>query len=346
MKTVDAAKGRWKEILTDFGIPPEALSGKHCLCPVNGEGDDRFRFSDQNGTGDYFCACSKGGRGGFGLLQCKTGRTFRELAQEVDVIIGNENGVTVPRNKTFAERLLEVAKPAPRSAWLESRGLEMAPGLLFAREVAYYEDGEQTGTYPAMLAPITRKGEFQTFHVTYLDKGQKADVKNVRKILPGGATMGGGVELYPAAPVMGVAEGIETAIAAKMLFGIPTHAAISANGMEKWDPPACAEEIHIFADHDMSLTGHRAAWTLASRMVIAGKRIVVHIPENPCDWNDVLIESQSGKGQAAANREAFPKTAAVKDQIDQVFGKSKLIYSIEDGRMIGKPDYYSFNQED
>jgi putative DNA primase/helicase len=341
MKTVDAAKGRWKEILTDFGIAPEALSGKHCPCPVNGEGDDRFRFSDQNGSGDFFCACSQGGKGGFALLECLTGKPFRELAQEVDVIIGNENGTTVPRSKTFAERLLDVAKPAPRSLYLESRGLEMAPGLLFAREVAYYDDGEQTGTYPAMLAPITRKGEFQTFHVTYLDKGKKAEVKNSRKILPGGATMGGAAELYPAAAVMGVAEGIETAIAAKMLFDIPTHAAISANGMEKWDPPAIAEEVHIFADHDESLTGHRAAWTLASRLVIKGLRVVVHMPLTPCDWNDVLLDSDPKAKVAAANREAFPMTAEMKKVLDKanpLGGQSRVVYAIENGKQIGKPD--------
>lgn len=341
MKTVDAAKGQWPMVLEAMGIDGKYLDKKHHACPCTGEGEDRFRFTDQNGSGDYFCACSDGGKGGFALLECLTGKPFRELAKEVDVLVGNENGTTVPRSKTFAERLLDVAKPAPRSLYLESRGLEMAPGLLFAREVAYYDDGEQTGTYPAMLAPITRKGEFQTFHVTYLDKGKKAEVKNSRKILPGGATMGGAAELYPAAAVMGVAEGIETAIAAKMLFDIPTHAAISANGMEKWDPPAIAEEVHIFADHDESLTGHRAAWTLASRLVIKGLRVVVHMPLTPCDWNDVLLDSDPKAKVAAANREAFPMTAEMKKVLDKanpLGGQSRVVYAIENGKQIGKPD--------
>lgn len=293
MKTVDAAKGQWKMILEKFGIDGKYLDNKHHKCPCTGDGEDRFRFSDQNGTGDYFCACSQGGRGGFGLLQCKTGRTFRELAADVDALIGNTMEPSAPRAMTYAEKLRGIAQTAPRSAYLESRGLVMAPGLLWAKSVDYRDDGKVTGTYPAMLAPITRKGEWQTFHVTYLDHGSKANVPCPRKVLPGGAIMGGGVELFPAAEVMGVAEGIETAIAARMIFNIPTHATISAGGMAKWDAPAIAKEVHIFADNDANYTGHRAAWTLANRLALMGVDVVVRIPESLGDWNDVLLESRA-----------------------------------------------------
>lgn len=296
MKTSDAARGKWRAILPAFGIDASVLDGKHHKCPCTGDGTDRFRFSDQNGTGDYFCACSQGGKGGFGLLECKTGRPFRELAADVDALIGNTATPSAPRIATYAEQLRAIARPVTRSRYLESRGLEMAPGLLFASGVDYRDDGNVIGKFAAMLAPISRRGEFQTFHVTYLADGAKADVRCPRKILPGGAIAGGGVELYPAAQIMGVSEGIETGIAAKMMFGCPVHAAISAGGMAKWEAPDIAREVHIFADNDRNLAGHAAAYALANRLSLRGITPVVHIPQEPdTDWNNVLL----GKRAAA-----------------------------------------------
>jgi putative DNA primase/helicase len=288
MKTTDAARGKWKRILAAFGIDAKYLDGSHHCCPVSGEGEDRFRFSDQNGSGDYFCACSQGGKGGFGLLECKTGKPFRQLAMDVDALLGNESKAE-PKPATYAEKLRGVAKPAKRSRYLESRGLEVAPGLLFATSVEYREDGKPIGAFAAMLAPVTRRGEWQTFHVTYLHDGKKADVRCPKKVLPGGSISGGGVELYPAATEMGVAEGVETAIAAKLLFNIPTHATISAVGMAKWQPPEIAKTVHIYADHDQNYAGHAAAYQLAHRLHLQGITVAIHFPEQHGDWNDVLL---------------------------------------------------------
>jgi putative DNA primase/helicase len=222
------------------------------------------------------------------LLECKTGRTFRDLAAEVDSIIGNQCDAK-PRAQTYAEQLLPRAKPSLRSRYLESRGLEVAPGLRFAESVHYRDDGKVIGSYPAMLGPVTRAGEFQTFHVTYLADGSKASVPKPRKVLPGGAITGAGIELYPAAEVMGVGEGIETCIAAKMLFGIPTHAALNASMLAKWQAPKVAREVHIFADNDANFAGHAAAWSLAHRLALRGIAAHVRMPDQIGDWNDVLL---------------------------------------------------------
>jgi putative DNA primase/helicase len=292
MKTTDAARGKWKQILVQFGIDANALTGRHGPCPCNGDGKDRFRFSDKNGSGSYFCACSNGEKDGFGLLACKTGQTFRELAKEVDAIIGNAHDAK-PREATYAERLRAVAKPATRSKYLESRGLEVPPGLLFAQSVEYRDDaGTVTHKLPAILAPITRNGEFQTFHVTYLANGAKADVSTPRKVLPGGAIAGGGVELYPAAEEMGVGEGIETCIAAKMLFDCPTHAALNATMLAKWQPPAVAKVVWIFADKDRNYAGEAGAYQLAHRLAMQGIEARIVMPEMYGDFNDVLIAKQ------------------------------------------------------
>lgn len=291
MKTVDAARGKWKSILEHFGIPADSLNGKHHPCPCDGLGKDRFRFSDQNGSGSYFCACSTATdpKGGMGLLSCKLKWPFAEIARDVDKFLGNEHDGK-PREQTYADKLRAVAKPSARSKYLESRGLEMAPGLLFADSVEYRNDaGEVTHRLPAMLAPVMREGEFRTFHVTYLDKGAKANVPTVRKILPGGPITGGGVPLYPAAEEMGVAEGIETAIAAKMLFDCPTHSALNASMLGKWEPPSIAKTVWIFGDRDRNYAGESGAYALAHRLALKGIKAIVMLPKEFGDFNDELL---------------------------------------------------------
>jgi putative DNA primase/helicase len=292
MKTSEAARGKWRRILVALGIDSKFLDGRHHACPISGKGEDRFRFTDRDGSGSYFCACSDGRKGGIGLLECKTGKSFREVANEVDAVLGNLHELE-PRQPTYAEKLRASAKTSRRSAYLESRGLEIAPGLLFSTNVEYRDDGKVVGRYPAMLAPIVKRGKFQTFHVTYLERGGKAAVPCPRKILPGGQIAGGGVALYPPAERMGIGEGIETCIAAKMLHGIPTHAALNTDMLAKWEPPSVAKIVVIFADFDRNYAGHKGAYALAHRLVLKGIQVDVRFPpEVDTDWNDFLLSQR------------------------------------------------------
>lgn len=288
MNTAEAARGRWPEILQALDI---AIPAKHGPCPADGQGEDRFRFANNDGTGSFFCQCSEGDKGGIALVMCCKGWSFAEAAGEVDKIIGRTMEKTEPPKPTYAQQLRNAAITSPRSKYLEGRGLKVPPGIQFHRGVRHSR--EDRTLYAAMLAPIYHRGKFLTYHVTYLDGGQKANVKPCRKILPGPANEGGACPLWPAAEKMGVAEGVESAIAAAMLHRMPVWAALNTALLAKFDPPPECKELIIFGDHDANYAGQAAAFTLAKRVYGKVEHVDVALPTMPgIDWNDILLRGE------------------------------------------------------
>jgi len=226
-------------------------------------------------------------------LQHIRGTDFRATAELIETVIGKDAEHAKQDNTAWRaiESLTRRAVKSERSSYLASRGLEVPPGIRFCREVPYFEEGKETRYLDAMLAPITRNGELLSYQATYLHNGKKAPVAIPRKTLPGKPISGGACEVYPAEEVMGIAEGVETAIAAKMLFSTPTWASLSTSGMRTWEWPAIVKEVWIFADNDANYAGHAAAYALAHRLAKAGIAAHVQFPQIAGDWNDVLLAS-------------------------------------------------------
>ena len=95
-------------------------------------------------------------------------------------------------------------------------------------------------------------GEKAALHRTYLDRygAAMADATVPRKAI-GKMPAGAAVRLFPEhGHTLGVAEGIETALAASILFNMPVWSALNAGLLEKWIPPASVETVLIFGDND------------------------------------------------------------------------------------------------
>ena len=97
------------------------------------------------------------------------------------------------------------------------------------------------------------------------------------------------MRLASSAETMGVAEGVETALSAQQMFGVPVWATLATGLLLKWQPPEHARCILIFTDNDENFAGAAAAYPLAHRLKAKGYHVEVRLPPfEGCDWNDVL----------------------------------------------------------
>lgn len=152
-------------------------------------------------------------------------------------------------------------------------------------------DLHMLGRYPAMLAPIVSGGKLLAIHRTYLGDGCKADVPTPKKLTAASGPLAGAcIPLdRPRGGVLGIAEGIETAVAASLGSGLPVVAAYCANALAGFTFPRCIERLVIFADYDPA--GQKAAAALSHRATRAGLTPKTLTPSKPrSDWADVWLE--------------------------------------------------------
>lgn len=157
----------------------------------------------------------------------------------------------------------------------------------------YWHGAEKLGTFPAMVAPIIAPdGRTVALHRTYLTAdGRKANLPSPKKLTgTAGPLAGACIPLHkPARGCIGIAEGIETALAAWCASSVPTVASYCASNLAAWQWPAGAQRLVIFADADMA--GREAADTLRARALAARLQCEVLSPTSEgTDWCDVWAE--------------------------------------------------------
>ncbi len=294
---VEAAKGRWPEILAHFGVSLPA-KGKHGSCPACG-GKDRFRFDDKEGRGSFYCSgCGAGD--GFILLERVKGVGLSKATEMVrDYLKIPAEPRSHPKEdptkamRALWERARKPAEGGPVQRYLYNRLGPHEPPLSI-REAMSVFDPETKQSFPAMIAKIASpENRAVNLHITYLtEDGRKAATPKPKRVMAGKLPEGSAIRLAPAAEYMGIAEGIETAMAASIMFEVPVWAAVSGVGLSKWTPPASARVIHIFADNDANFAGEAKAYALAHRLTTLFKReVTVEVPSSiGDDWNDAFAK--------------------------------------------------------
>lgn len=303
----------WRELLVGFNIPADTLTGREGPCPVCG-GNTRFTFDNKYGAGDGYCRTCARSYDAYALIEAVSRKPFLAVIQEMERLTGivfEPSGTrTKPKAKKleYWEQLWREAKQITgdclASQYLHNRGLKLARlpcDVRFHAAVPFNFDGQKKVITPAMLAlikdrsqqPIGLQRYFLTNEgTTYCDDG---------KLALGKLNHGGSVQLAGRqGGVLGVAEGLETALACEQLYALPVWATLSATNLAKFLVPDGITELVIFGDPDVSFTGQAAAFTLAKRY--AG-RMKVKVewptarPSNPItskDFLDLLNEVSVG----------------------------------------------------
>lgn len=326
-----AAGGRWDLILAR--LVPEisdalARPGRHVTCPFHG-GKGDFRVErDVALEGVAHCTC--GHWDGFALVMKARGWDFTKTVAEVDAVIGGKGCVPIPntpivrvtpeeqkkkdekwqRNmqRWWRESVpLDHPSAKPVRQYLKSRQLGQVilplEDLAYHSGLEYYdEDFNLVGRFPAMLAIVRMPdGRVSTVHRTYLTpEGAKAfQGEASRKQYKSPSThpvKGAAVRLDKSVgPVLNLAEGIESALAARAISEQPSWSTLNKELMRQIRIPAQVKIVTIWADRDASYGGQESAFALMDRLRSEGKSAVVLMPpfaipdgKKSIDWNDVV----------------------------------------------------------
>jgi putative DNA primase/helicase len=307
----DRGHGRWPGILAALGVSATALNTrKHHPCPWCG-GKDRFRFTDKDGSGAFYCG-QCGSHSPVDDLMHVNSWDFAKAAKEVEAVIGDakfkpqDSKSKDASSRKAMQKLWDQAVPIAAGdfvdAWFAGRGIRQTTYCRWLKKIdraEYVDDDDRKSWHPAMVAKILAPdGTPTNLHRTYLTlNGQKADVGSVRKVMAGGIAKGSAIRLFGVGPVLGVAEGIETALAASALFGVPVWSTINSTILSGWQPPEGVGQVIIFGDNDPQFGGQAAATALAHKLACNKSRPVsVRIEIPPIvgqDWNDVLLQRRA-----------------------------------------------------
>jgi hypothetical protein len=284
----------------------EGPTEQRTACPNCNMGRKDTALGINMETGVYHCfRCGLKGRAGL-----ETGVLHTSVVRINDPRIAKRKRENL--RKIWSETIpLNHSHAYAARAYLESRGLgkvlQAPPRNLRAHRGLQYWDGfTNLGTFPALVALFhAASGKPVTLHVTYLrsDGGAKAGVPSPKKIMPvpvRGTTRGGAIQLYePVAGILGLAEGLESALSMFLLQKIPVWSAYCADNLGRVNLPASLRQLHIGIDIDASGKGEQVAQILAKRMgrLSPTTKIFIVTPEvdGTGDLNDELRRRKYGR---------------------------------------------------
>jgi hypothetical protein len=191
-------------------------------------------------------------------------------------------------------------------AYLLARGIPVPPGgwddcLRFHGRVFY--DLDDRLAFPTLVCRVDDVfGDLTAIWKIHLDPKKPAKAPVEKAKIGGGVALGGAVRIGGVAPHIGIAEGVETGLAARALikYRYPVWAALSTSGVMGFEAPMEVDRIDIFPDGDRPWRkqdgdivasvppGRAAARRLLDRMIAIGKPCRVQ-PEPPirCDYLDL-----------------------------------------------------------
>lgn len=254
-----------------------------------------------------------------GLIQIPA----RAIEQRVQARMRRHSPEEEARRRARIREVWQQALPVVEGDPVHRYLTERIPGLCQIPKVLRYHPGLEyfeklgerrtvnRGKFPAMVAAVQdSEGRCCNIHRTYLGQdGRKAEIAatdgaalDVKKLMPGVGARSSAIRLASGAPGhLGVAEGIETALAAQVFAQTPTWSVVSTSGMRSFFVPEWVTTLTVFADNDHpdrqgKRPGFEAAHALAQRDDVARRvaerslRVLVRTPSRPgSDIADLLM---------------------------------------------------------
>lgn len=207
------------------------------------------------------------------------------------VEINAGDGARKPAHHAFAERIWREAAPIGDTLakdYLEARGIRAVSRALRFHPRTPLGPRGNTQYLPAMIAAVTMDHGLVAVHRTFLNpiRPAVAPFNNPKRAL--GSLASGAVRLFdPVEGRLGLAEGIESALAAKALTQIPCWASLGNERFGLVSIPESVRELHLFVDHDAG--GELAEERARSAYACESRTIITRRPRaEGKDWNDAL----------------------------------------------------------
>jgi hypothetical protein len=271
-------------------------TGYLCRCPVpshgKGRGDRSPSLSIRDGDDDKLLVNCFAGCDGRDILDALRARGL------LDDGAPHRDRRTAPRCEPAEEppaqpnpiaidlwRAAEPIKGTLAQGYLRNRGLtvDAMPTLRFLPRSAHaYMRGVQ---FDAMIAAVQASDrQIIAAQLTWLDPHGTGKAKIATPRVTIGALRDGAVRLGAAGAELGIAEGVETALAAMLLTGIPCWCCLGAARMANVAIPDDVKRLRVFADADQ--TGQDAGASAAQEH--QSRRVFIHTPKSPFgDFADV-----------------------------------------------------------
>jgi putative DNA primase/helicase len=317
-KALDLARGNWEQYLSQFPVFSEAIekAPRAAPCP-SGNGSYRFFKTWQNDGGAISNSDGAFPNGLSLVTEYVFNGDFKEaLKSVIQFFDGNRSDVPIPvtcrpvpqaksYEKTPEEKQVCVEKinkcflhvraacVSPEiGKYMQSRGLKGSykslPNTLGFNPVLYYGDDNVDSLKLSGMLGIMQDIDNNniTMHRTYLDPktSLKAKVSQPKQVMSSPISLNGlAIKLdQPVAMgddvILGVSEGIETALAIREATGIPMWACYNNFLLEAVKIPEHVTMVVIYGDQDKSLAGQRSALKLAKRLMGEGKQVMLRIP--------------------------------------------------------------------
>ena len=218
-------------------------------------------------------------REGFDAISLFSGSTTADLPEPA----------STRKPSAAALRIWRDAQPlraSPAKAYLESRGILAASQALRFHPRTPLGPKGRTRFLTAMIAAVSLDEGPIAIHRTFLSGNAKADFEKPKRAL--GALGEAAVRLFaPVSGKLGLAEGVESAMSAYALTGIPVWATLGNERFGLVSVPESVTELHLFVDHDAG--GELAASRGLAAYARDGRTIHVRKPSSrDTDWNDEL----------------------------------------------------------